>query len=109
MGGAHIIESEVRHEHIHPGFAKDPELTGFDMIIDEGLHIRLGQVPLTGDPVDLVMCGGNADVRVEPASRTGDEIDRYRQRIGRVRYMKGFDSCVHRTFECRVRGAEVRT
>ena len=92
MGSAHVIKSEVEHQDIHPGFAKDPELPGFDMTVYESLYILLAQVPLTGDPVDLVVCGGNTDIRVKPASRSRDEIDRYRKRVGRIRCMKGFDS-----------------
>ena len=109
MGGAHVIKSEIELQDIHPGFTKDPELPWFDMAGDERFYIRLAHVPLTGDPVDLVVCSSNTDVRVKPASRSSDEIDRDRKRVGRIHCMKGIHSCFHRTRKCRVRGAEIRT
>jgi hypothetical protein len=109
MGGAHVVKSEVEHQDIHTGFTKDPELPWFDMTVYEGLDIVLAQVPLTGDPMDLVVCGGNTEVRVKPACRCRNEIDRNRKRVGRIRDMKFFDSGFHNIGECRVRGSEIRT
>ena len=109
MVSYHVIESEVELQDIHPGFTKDPELSGFNLAVYKSLYLILVQVPLTGDPVNLVVCGGNTDIRVKPACRGRDEINRNRKRIGRIHCMKGFDSCVHRTGKCRVRGSEIRT
>jgi hypothetical protein len=68
MGGAHVIECEVEHEDINPRFAKDPELPWFDMTGDERMDLYFVQVSLTGDAMDLVVCGSNADMRVKSAA-----------------------------------------
>jgi hypothetical protein len=72
--------------------AEDAEVEAFAVLRDElthGLRIKLAG---TRDALRLVVGCRRADVRVETARRSGDQVDRYRPRVAGVGGAQRLDS-----------------
>jgi hypothetical protein len=77
---------------MHARFAEDAEVRAFAVLRDElthGLRIKLAGAR---DSLRLVVGCRRADVRVETARRSGDQVDRYRPRVAGVGGSQRFDS-----------------
>src|SRR5262249_37782591 len=71
----HAVEGEVEQQNVDARLAQDTELPALDLGFDQLADARLVELPRLRDPGHLVERGRRADVRVEPASRGGHEVD----------------------------------
>ena len=78
------------------------------MLCHERLDILPVQVPLPGDAGDLVLGSSDADIRVQPASRCGDQIDWDRQGIRWIGCVKSIGPGFYCIDECGIIRPEVR-
>jgi hypothetical protein len=63
-----LIEGEVKHQHIHAGFAKYPRRSRPRVFSDQLPHLIFAQGAGAGNPCHLQVGGGGADLGIQPAS-----------------------------------------
>ena len=105
--GTQVIERQVQGEDVDVRLPEDPELAGFDLLRDQRTDVLFAQVPLPGNAGDLVFSSCDADIRVQPASRCGDQVDRDQLRLCRIRCMQGIGPGFYRISERRIIRPEI--
>ena len=75
---------EIEFEHVDARFAENTPLAILGLLGHQGSHGFGRQPARSGDARDLILGGGRADVGIEAAGRSGDQIHRHRMAITRI-------------------------
>ncbi len=78
------------------GSPRHAPLPAFRVLGHQGPDHLRGQAPGPGHPLHLVLGGRRADVRIEAAGRSRDQVDRHRRGVAGVGGAQGLDARLHR-------------
>src|SRR5215470_15823970 len=71
------VKGHVQRQHVHPRLAKKTQGSAFDMLVDKLTHSVLRQVARFGNARHLEEGSFGRNVRIEPATGGGNEINRH--------------------------------
>src|SRR5580765_7158694 len=103
-----VVERQVQFENVHPRLAEKAELPSLGVSVDQlPDHVRL-ELARLGNAPHLVQRRSGADVRIETAAGSRDQIDRDRRGVARVGRPQRIHAPLDRLDERGIRRAEIR-
>ncbi len=92
-----MVQIQIQLQDIDPGLAEEAELARFDMFGDKLLHLIQFHAACLRDAGSLGFGGSGADVRIEAAGGSGDQIGRNRAVIVRIIFAELVDGSLTRS------------
>ncbi len=80
LAGGQAVEREIEQQNIDARLAQQPKKSILDVIADELSYLIFRQVARLGNTWNLEVGGFRRDIRIEPAGRSRDQVDRHRER-----------------------------
>ena len=101
------IQLQIELQHIDSRLAQKAPLATIGVLRNQGVNTVHAQATQPRHPARLPLRGGGADVRIKPAGRNRDQINRHRRGLRRVCRLERGNARLHGILERRVERAVV--